>query len=194
MPGKSGSTFISDVFCFLFDELKRWFALPSIHKAAVRGNLSKIEHLVKKGVRVDIQDREGHTPLHVAIPFHQTESMKLLISFGASLSCQDQFGQTPLHHAASLIDDDTVELLLKAGADPNARDCFGNTPLHAACEMVSFWTEARLLQLLEAGASPDILNDAGQSPRDLLALAKPNQQNAKLDEILRTWHERRSAQ
>ena len=57
-------------------------------------------------------------------------------------------------------------MLLEAGAPVDAQDRFGNTPLWRAV-FDSRGQGATVQLLLRAGADPDIVNEAGATPREL---------------------------
>ena len=77
-------------------------------------------------------------------------------------------GQTPLHISARWQALDCVALLLSKKADANARDTSANTPLHEISFRVAEEKRATQLQiveaLLKAGADPNAVSFAGQSP------------------------------
>ena len=81
------------------------------------------------GVKVDIKDGDGETPLFVAAAnSDDIDILKVLISSGANVNAMSGDGWTALMMAARDGYYDHAELLLKAGADVYlGRDMFGRT-------------------------------------------------------------------
>jgi hypothetical protein len=71
-------------------------ATTELHQAAAKGDLSKIDECIKKGIPVDIKDSEGDTPLHLAYYFGQKEAVDRLITYGFDHSVLNKYGDTPL--------------------------------------------------------------------------------------------------
>ena len=90
-----------------------------------------MELLLTKGAEVNCRNKDGETPLRLAIGDRQ--KVKLLLANGASVTTRDKGGDTPLHVAARIIGrKDVVELLLAKNADIHAKNKHGDTPLHEA--------------------------------------------------------------
>jgi ankyrin repeat protein len=95
---------------------------------------SLVELLIKQGAEVNLQDKYGHTPLHVAASINSPAVADLLIQSGAEVNAQNEDGDAPLHYAAKNNSPTVAELLIKSGAEVNAQDKDGKTPLHWAAE------------------------------------------------------------
>jgi ankyrin repeat protein len=100
------------------------------------------------------------------------EILALLVDKGANLSLPDRNGQTPLHYFAALGGQsplffirDSGNIFLRTKADFQARDSDGNTPLHVAIKSGT-WDVYDWLR--EHGASLDVTNNAGLTPRRLV--------------------------
>ncbi|XP_059200003.1 protein phosphatase 1 regulatory subunit 27b [Centropristis striata] len=74
-------------------------------------------------------------------------------------------GMAALHEAVLSGNLETVKLLVEHGADVHQRDEEGWTPLHMACSD-GFPHIARFL--LSVGADPQLENDCGEKPADLI--------------------------
>ena len=92
-------------------------------------------------------------------------------------------GMTPLHHAAYRNDPDAVRTELELGAAVDARDDNGWTPLHWSIDMAQAWGEPErvVYLLLNAGASPNAVDDAGFS---VLMMACGRNNEAILDQLI----------
>lgn len=55
--------------------------------------------LLQAGASPDLQDKEGKTPLHVAVQMSNTTLISILIAGGASVDVLDQDGDSPLDPA-----------------------------------------------------------------------------------------------
>jgi hypothetical protein len=136
----------------------------SFISVAASGKVDIMERLLAIGVAVNVQDKDGKTPLHGAARNGNVEVVKRLLSAGAEVNVRDDFGETPLHDAADEGNVEVVKRLLSAGAEVNVRDDFGETPLHDAAlrgnvEVVK--------HLLSAGANPNIQDQDGDTALDV---------------------------
>jgi len=81
---------------------------------------------------INARDKNGDTPLHLAIKSAFPEVARIYINAGADLSIKDKDGNTPLHLAAQKNYQTLSRNLLDAGADINEKNNDGDTPLHIA--------------------------------------------------------------
>ena len=89
--------------------------------------LESVSTLVGAGAQVNVCNKEGQTPLHIAISGgHVTAAIALTIKFGADPNVADAAGNLPLHYAcASPAYEPLVRMLLEAGASrPIRRGAF----------------------------------------------------------------------
>jgi ankyrin repeat protein len=100
---------------------------------------------------VNVKDKRGATPLHLAAANGQYDAADLLITFSADVNAANQDGRTPLHEAAAKGDDAIVALLLLKGADPSIRDKNGKTSLDLA---TSASIKQRLQKAMESREDP----------------------------------------
>lgn len=93
--------------------------------------------------------------------------IQALLNAGADPNSREDNYPTALIFAADLNDDETVRLLIARGANVNAKGAYGqyalqyalNSYYYANAEKYPFVIE----QLLEHGADPNLVNDAGQT-------------------------------
>jgi ankyrin repeat protein len=116
-------------------------------RAARGADLPAIERLVAAGALVDLPQREGYTPLMVAVgagassidtrgkfrtAFEALETAAALLEAGAAIDQTDARGRTALHYAAAAGYTDAALLLVEHGANLMAADADGVTPIDAA--------------------------------------------------------------
>ncbi|HES58350.1 MAG TPA: hypothetical protein ENO21_02860, partial [Firmicutes bacterium] len=124
----------------------------------------------------------GGTALHWATDY---ESARALIDAGADINARSDDGRTPLMHAVqtsqSLRRGDTgvVQLLIDSGADLDLQDDRGSAAVHEAVGIGPDVSNQPLRQILEAGATPDLVNELGFTPL-WWAVAMGNQDAVKL--------------
>ncbi|MGA2629450.1 MAG: ankyrin repeat domain-containing protein [Terriglobia bacterium] len=139
--------------------------------AAWQGNLKAVEELLREGADVNARDYLGRTPIWYS---RGREVAPILLAAGADIDIKDNEGLTPLMLAASMREIAMVKWLMAAGANLNERSSDGRTALHYAARERLYrqdppGTETVKL-LLEAGASPNIKDNAGNSALILAAV------------------------
>lgn len=130
-------------------------------------DLERVKDLIIRHADVNARekDRDGVTPLFIAVENGNVEIAELLLRFGAKVNARNKNRETPL----MMIDDDTplelVELLLKYGAKVNLEDSEGNTALLRAVDMSADISIIKALVL--AGADVNHKNKEGDTAWDL---------------------------
>jgi ankyrin repeat protein len=94
----------------------------ALHILVGQRNLTWIRFLIGKGARVDVQSRDGYSPLAVAAQLGWPEGAEYLLSKGASVDLANGRGETPLILAVQRRDLAMVRLLLAKGANPARAD------------------------------------------------------------------------
>ncbi|WP_153101836.1 ankyrin repeat domain-containing protein [Paraburkholderia hayleyella] len=112
---------------------------PLLHTALKTGNADILTLLLKwPNLCLNLKDRAGRSPLHVAIKYKNRMSDSTFTMLIRTLSKRklglvdqpDNKGNTPLHYAARNDDIRTVLTLLKKGATPWLRNKTHQTPLN----------------------------------------------------------------
>lgn len=111
--------------------------------------------LLNYGADVNLSDKDGRTPLHLATGYSAQPGGEEIVDWflenGADVHARDENGMTPLHWAAKehWYGTKIIERLLEEGADINARDNDDRTHLHWASmsnlpEVVEFFLDKGL--------------------------------------------------
>jgi hypothetical protein len=119
--------------------------------------------LLAVGADVNIQDKDGHTPLYEAVDRCSSEKLSqeilkkwidLLVSAGADLNIKNSRGLYLLHECAYLDWPEAMQILIAEGADINVKDSEGDTPLSVARKLACYSLQAaRSVAILEEAAS-----------------------------------------
>lgn len=153
--------------------------ITAVSHAARLGHTEILNTMLKFGLNANTPDKEGHTPLTLALINKQRDAAQVLIKRGADVNAHAADYITPLHFAAHQGDIDMVKMLVSYGANLDTVIVNnGYTPLHWAviqghANVVEF--------LVQSGARTDMPDKKGQTQLDI-ATAK----GAHLQKILET--------
>jgi len=95
-------------------------------------DLEAFKAIFENGGDINLQNRYGWTPLHIAIRRDRRDMVRYLLDHGADVNEKAAHEQTPLMWAAYFGNIKMLRSLLGAGAKTNLRDENGFTALHAA--------------------------------------------------------------
>jgi ankyrin repeat protein len=104
----------------------------SVHDAAKRGDLQRLQEFLTDGKDVNAKDFKGVTPLGYAVGHDQLSVVKVLIDAKANINEVDSAGNGAVHFAAGYGRVKVLEHLLARGADASKVNQMGLTPLGAA--------------------------------------------------------------
>merc|ERR1719456_775791 len=104
----------------------------SLHDAARRGDLQRLQEFMQDGRDVNSKDFKGVTPLGYAVGHDQLSVVKVLIDAKANVNDVDSAGNSAVHFAAGYGRVKVLEHLLARGADASKVNQMGMTPLAAA--------------------------------------------------------------
>jgi hypothetical protein len=118
--------------------------------------------LIARGAKVNVPDREGRLPLHMAASNRDGgEIARLLLDAGADPNAPDPHGDTPAHLAAEFGFTNPLAELLAHGAKVDVTDAGGQTPLHRAA---GAGKKETVVALLQAGANVNAKDAKGYTP------------------------------
>ncbi|HEX2521529.1 MAG TPA: ankyrin repeat domain-containing protein [Terriglobia bacterium] len=101
---------------------------------AARNDSETVRRLLKQGVKVDVRDEHGRTPLLLAVHHNQVEAARLVIEAGADVNAQDRMQDSPLLFAGAEGRLEILRLILKAKPNFKVYNRYGGTALIPACE------------------------------------------------------------
>merc|ERR1711990_565458 len=104
----------------------------SLHDAARRGDLQRLQEFLKDGKDVNAKDFKGVTPMGYAVGHDQPSVVKVLIDAKANINDVDSNGNSAVHFAAGYGRAKILEHLLARGAAVSKVNQMGLTPLAAA--------------------------------------------------------------
>jgi ankyrin repeat protein len=160
---------------------------PLLFKLIANNQKDKLNLILKNNqnnLDINIQDKDGDTPLHIAIFLCNLDIIKILIKYGADTKIKDKWGQTPVHRLYFCINDNQIlkiiDLLYKNNVNFNEIDNFGNTVLHLALKQI-IKLEIKLtenhykfINKLKSLISNEIKNNEKISIEDLLNMINYN--------------------
>ncbi len=120
---------------------------PLIFKHIANDNITQLENLIKisNNININQQDKDGDTPLHIAIFLANAKIVKILLENNADPLIIDKWGQTPLHRICFSISDhktnDIVDIFIQKDKVENLdlfniQDNYGNTILHSVLKHI----------------------------------------------------------
>ncbi len=140
---------------------------------ASRDEVEVVGLLLEAGIRPDAAEpsgwREGWTALHHAARQRDGKTLALLLKAGAPVNAQAKSGDTALCVAASEGYPSNVADLLAARADATLMCRDGRTALHETTGRAGEPRPSIATVLLKAGARPDAVDAAGETPLFLAA-------------------------
>ncbi len=151
-----------------------------LHRAADRGDLDRVEHLVATGrIPVDLPDHQHRTAIYLAARRNHWEVVQVLDDAGADRLKAGGDQGSLLHEAVRAHKADLVEALAAQGAPLAQKDASGTTPLGMAVRESDGEMVDLLLRLgVDANEEPTLLQRAVEhgdvvSTRSLLAAGLP---------------------
>ncbi|KAL6743422.1 hypothetical protein Aduo_016464 [Ancylostoma duodenale] len=131
----------------------------ALHYAAETMDLEMFQKILEQDPSLlDCEDKNGHTPMLMAVMGGRTDLVELLLSKGANIAHCDRDGHSAVHWAVVCGQLETLTYLLSQGADVEAPDILKAAPLHYATASEEIAPELALSilhTLLKHGAKPN---------------------------------------
>ncbi len=99
----------------------------ALHIVTQRRDELWIRFLTQRGANPNVRDKNGTTPLQIAVTMGFIEGVERLIKAGANVEVSDSAGETPLIVAVHRRDIPMIRLLLSNKANPDRADNSGRT-------------------------------------------------------------------
>ena len=99
----------------------------ALHYVVQRRDLTWVRFLLQKGANPNFADKDGITPLQIAVRLGFVEGIEELLKGGAQVDVADSTGETPLIGAIHRRDAGMVKLLLENGANADRTDNSGRS-------------------------------------------------------------------
>ena len=172
--------------------LERGFDPNTINPEGVHGLFLAVSSDAQKAATVLInwpktnvewRNSKDESPLMMAAIKGHTELVKLLIAKDADVN---KTGWTPLHYAASSAKKSIIEILLNHSAYIDAESPNGSTPLM----MAAMYGNAECVRLLlEGGADPTLINQAGLTASDFAKRVSRLDSVALIEAAVKKWNQ-----
>lgn len=158
----------------LKDKLKNWTPLYYLLDSSDGSETEILQILIKSGSLINISDKYGVTPLHLASFKGQDEYLSILLQNNAEINALDSYNRLPLNYAIMEGQLNSAYLLLEGNSNIETKDIEGNTLLHYA---VSSKGNALLfsIMLIDRKINLNIQNNDGDTPLMLLAKKNPKE-------------------
>jgi len=103
-----------------------------LNRSISKGYTDIAKFLIEKGAGLNVQDKNGDTPLIKATKREDIDFVKFLIENGADVNLHNKEGKGPLKTAIEDDNIDIVKLFISKNADVNEKEIHGDTPLIGA--------------------------------------------------------------
>ena len=138
-----------------------------LHNAAMMNVSSEVVlQLINGGADVNARNKEGVTPLEIAVQKGNLNLANYLTVYGANIHTQDTKGRSPLKLALEA-DNKMLEAILKR-ENSTSQDTDGNTPLHIA--LINDVPLSKIQYIVSLTDDVNIRNKDGNSPLFLTVL------------------------
>ena len=137
---------------------------PPLYIACKMGYVDVVQALLKtKECNVNVQTKDGDTPLHIAVETEHELIKSILADPQCDPSIANNQGETPLQVGCRERNAIVVKTLLETGkCDPNVQTDTGDTPLHLATRNKD--TQVIQLLLADPQCDPSVANNQGETP------------------------------
>lgn len=172
-------------------EVEKW--RDGLRSAVKERDFQKAEEYIREGKThttnvINSKDRNGNSPLSIAVSKQDLEMMRFLIENGADVNIEDFFRVPPIYYAVTKGTKEMIELLIDKKASISGYFSYGNERRTLVGWAIDKNSPEKVEVLLKHGASPDgkfDLNDYSQDSCLHIAIQKDYQ---KIVELLIEYH------
>lgn len=157
----------------------------ALQAASQNGHIEVIKVLIKHGVNMEVEDKDGDRAVHHAAFGDEPAVIEMLHRGGGDLNARNKRRQTPLHIGVNKGHIGVVRALLDLGSHPSLQDSEGDTALHDA---ISKKRDDMISLLLEHSADITLTNNNGFNALHHAALrGNPSAMRILLSKLPRPW-------
>ncbi len=161
----------TQIFLILVKEAKRnMFEINAdgqslLHAACAYCNYDLVSNLLLAGLNVNLEDRNGLTPIHFAVKSRSLDLVIFLHTNKALLNKPKRYFSAKSNFKPLLIealkayDPEILTFLIKNGAGPNAFDEEGRNAVNFACQ--EGFSNSIIVELLRVGSDPILIDKHG---------------------------------
>lgn len=162
---------------------KRNKIIESFYDHLIKYDKIQINRYIRKGVDLNIKNKDGIGALHILASSGKTEYISLLLKAGANIEIRNNNGSTPLYIASSNGHVEFVETLLLYGADVNSKTNNKDSSIHTAC----YRRSPKIIKcLLDYKADPNDSGYCGITPLQYLFMSITSDQKVDLDDVIKS--------
>lgn len=126
---------------------------PPLNKYIQRGNSKKSLKYIESGKDINLSDKSGLLPIHIAAKMGDVKVLNALLARGADIHVREySLSASPIYYAAINNNQKAIRFLINNGANVNDSNRKGRTALKIACSSGKIET---VRALIEAGANVD---------------------------------------
>jgi len=156
---------------------------PLMYAAAFNDDPEVIRILAESNARVNARDKDGLSPLIIAVSNENTGAVEVLLELGANVNAIDGLLEySSLIWAIEKENIEIIEMLLEAGADVNAR--YGVLGYSSLIRALQKENPDIVRILLQAGADPDLIYDDLFNRTPLMYFAQESEDPETAKEIV----------
>lgn len=159
---------------------------PILFKLIANNNFKEfIKTVENKNTNINEQDKDGDTPLHIAVFLGNCKFIKVLLNLDINIFLNDKWGQNALHRLCFCLNDkriiEVLDLFINFNKKNNydlfnLQDSFGNTVFHLILKHIQKnniqleYYHYKLIKKLKLNTNSNLKNIDNNSIHDLLQL------------------------
>ncbi|OCA06841.1 ankyrin repeat domain-containing protein [Wolbachia endosymbiont of Trichogramma pretiosum] len=172
-------------------EIENW--RYGLRSAVIERDFQKAEEYIREGKRhtvsvVNYRDRNGNSPLSIAVSKKDLGMMRFLIDNGAVPDIEDLFHVTPMYYAVTMGTVEMIELLIDKGARISGYFSYAHKERTLVGWAIDKNSPEKVEVLLKHGASPDGKFDLLAYSQNSCLHAAVEKNHSRIVELLIEYH------